>query len=75
VIASGKLTLVSCRTYFFGPEDKEICSSETSVDTPRTTRRYIPEGGTLHNHRGENLKSYMLEVIKRTHFASYTEWS
>jgi hypothetical protein len=25
-----------------------ICSSETSVDTQRTTRRYIPEDGTLH---------------------------
>jgi hypothetical protein len=35
-----------------------ICSSETSVDTQRTTRRYIPEDGTLHNHRCENLKSY-----------------
>jgi hypothetical protein len=23
------------------------CSSETSVDTQRTTRRYIPEDGTL----------------------------
>jgi hypothetical protein len=32
-------------------------SSETSVDTLRTTRRYIPEDGTLHNHRCENLKS------------------
>jgi hypothetical protein len=35
-----------------------ICSSETSVDTQRTTRRYIPEDGTLHNHRCENLESY-----------------
>jgi hypothetical protein len=35
-----------------------ICSSETSVDFQRTTRRYIPEDGTLHNHRCENLKSY-----------------
>jgi hypothetical protein len=34
-----------------------ICSSETSVDTQRTTLRYIPEDGTLHNHRCENLKS------------------
>jgi hypothetical protein len=37
-----------------------ICSSETSVDTPRTTRRYIPEDGALHNHRCENLKSYII---------------
>jgi hypothetical protein len=25
----------------------------------RTTRRHIPEDDTLHNHRCENLKSYM----------------
>jgi hypothetical protein len=35
-----------------------ICSSETSVDSQRTTRRYIPEDGTLQNYRCENLKSY-----------------
>jgi hypothetical protein len=35
-----------------------ICSSETSVGFQRNTRRYIPEDGTLHNHRCENLKSY-----------------
>jgi hypothetical protein len=34
-----------------------ILSSETSVDTQRTTRRYIPEDGTLNNHRCENLRS------------------
>jgi hypothetical protein len=37
-----------------------ICSSETSFDFQRTTRRYIQEDGTLHNHRCENLKSYYL---------------
>jgi hypothetical protein len=36
----------------------EACSSETSVETRRTTRRHIPEDDTLHNHRCENLKSY-----------------
>jgi hypothetical protein len=35
-----------------------ICSSETSVDTQRTTWRYIPEDGILHNHCCENLKSF-----------------
>jgi hypothetical protein len=35
-----------------------ICSSETSVDSQRSTGRYIPEDGTLHNHLCENLKSY-----------------
>jgi hypothetical protein len=28
---------------------EDICYSEASVDTQRTTRRYIPEDGTLHN--------------------------
>jgi hypothetical protein len=42
-----------------------ICSSETSVDTQRTTKRYIPEVDTLNNHRCENLKSYnSLYMIK-----------
>jgi hypothetical protein len=36
-----------------------IYSSETSVATQRTTRHHIPEDDTLHNHRCENLKSYM----------------
>jgi hypothetical protein len=39
-----------------------ICSSETSVDTERTTWRYIPEDGTLHNHRCENLKYFYVHV-------------
>jgi hypothetical protein len=34
-------------------------SSETSDDFQRTTRRYIPEYRTLHNHRCESLKSYI----------------
>jgi hypothetical protein len=38
------------------------CSSETSVDFELTTRRYIPEDGTIHNHRRENLKSYTNKI-------------
>jgi hypothetical protein len=34
--------------------------AETSVDFQRTTRRYIPEDRTFHNHRCGNLKSYIL---------------
>jgi hypothetical protein len=41
-----------------------ICSSETSVDTQRTTWRHIPEVDTLPNHRCENLKSY-IQIIWR----------
>jgi hypothetical protein len=37
------------------------CFSEMSVDFKRTTRRYIPEDRNLHNHRCENLKSYMIQ--------------
>jgi hypothetical protein len=37
---------------------EETFSSETFVDFQRTTRRYIPEDRTLHNHRCENLTSY-----------------
>jgi hypothetical protein len=36
-----------------------ICSSETSVDFQWSTCRYISEDRTLHNHRCENLKSYV----------------
>jgi hypothetical protein len=36
-----------------------ICFSETSGETQWTTRRDIPEDDTLHNHRCENLKSYI----------------
>jgi hypothetical protein len=36
-----------------------IYSSETSVDLKRTAWPYIPEDRTLHNHRRENLKSYI----------------
>jgi hypothetical protein len=40
-----------------------ICSSETSVDTQRTTRRNIPEDDTLQNHRCENIKSYTIYLF------------
>jgi hypothetical protein len=40
-------------------------SSETSVDFQRTTRRYITEDRTLHNHRFENLKSYIIALLSR----------
>jgi hypothetical protein len=36
-----------------------VCSFEISADFQRTRRRYIPQDSTLHNHRCENLESYM----------------
>jgi hypothetical protein len=35
---------------------------ETSVDFQRTTRRYIPEGRTLHNQRCGNLQFCIMHV-------------
>jgi hypothetical protein len=43
-----------------------ICSSEASIETQRTTRHHIPEDGTFHNHRCENLNSYIVII----HFIS-----
>jgi hypothetical protein len=42
------------------------------VETQRTTRRHIPEDDTLHNHRCENLKSYINEVF--SHVLSLSEY-
>jgi hypothetical protein len=42
------------------------CHLPTEVPSSGTTRRYIPEDSTLHNHRCENLKSYMLLTVMRT---------
>jgi hypothetical protein len=55
--------LVSWWTVSWTLKMEAICSSETSVGTQRITRRYIPEDGTIHNHRCENLKSYNLEIL------------
>jgi hypothetical protein len=52
--------LVSCSPYFSTPKMEATCSSETSVEFHRITRRYIPGDKILHNHRCDNLKSYVL---------------
>jgi hypothetical protein len=53
---------------------EEIFYSETLVDIQRTTRRYVPEDRTLHNHRSENLISYkallFIALTFPTHFLS-----
>jgi hypothetical protein len=53
------LTLDSCSDYSSTLQMEALCSYETSVDSERTTRLYIPEERTPHSHRCENLKSYM----------------
>jgi hypothetical protein len=47
----------SCSAYSSNLKMEETCSSETSVDFQRPTRRYIPEDKTLHYHRCQNFKS------------------
>jgi hypothetical protein len=44
-------------------EMEATCSSETSADFQRTTRRYIPEDTiTLHSHLSESVKSCMIHI-------------
>jgi hypothetical protein len=44
---------------------EEICSAETPVDTQRTTRRYIPEDGTLQkNNRLNEFLVSSVNIIK-----------
>jgi hypothetical protein len=48
---------------FFDPEDGgDMFSSETPVDFQRTAQHYFPEDRTLHNHRWDNLKSYIVKI-------------
>jgi hypothetical protein len=53
------LTLVSCSAYSSTLKVEAMYSSEAAIDFQRTTWRYIPEDSTLHNHRFDNLKSYI----------------
>jgi hypothetical protein len=56
-------TRVSCSAFSSTLKMEAICSSETSVDFQRTTRRYTPEDSTLYNNRCENLKSYAFKFV------------
>jgi hypothetical protein len=42
---------------------ESMCSSKTLVYLQRTTGSYIPEDGTLHNHRRESLRSCIIGVL------------
>jgi hypothetical protein len=35
-----------------------------NIGSSRATWRNIPEDGILHSHRGENLKSYKVQIIQ-----------
>jgi hypothetical protein len=50
--------LIFCLNYSSTLKMEATCSSEAS-DFQLTTRRYIPEDRIIHNHRCENLKSYI----------------
>jgi hypothetical protein len=56
-------TLVSCFAYYSNLKMEAAHSSENSIDFQRTKRYYIPEDRTVHNHRCENLKFYMDNVM------------
>jgi hypothetical protein len=43
---------------------QDIICPETLVHI-RTTRRYIPEDGDIHNHSCQDLKSYITEQVGR----------
>jgi hypothetical protein len=58
---SPAFTLVSCSAYST-LKMEAICSFETSADFQWTTQCYVPEDSTLHNHRCENLRSYIPNV-------------
>jgi hypothetical protein len=51
--------MVSCLAY----SSTLTCSSETSDDIQRTTRRYFPEDRTLYNQRCENHRSYSWNMM------------
>jgi hypothetical protein len=64
--------LVSCFTYYSTLKKEAICSSETSVDFQRATRRYIPEYKTLHNQRYENRNPIWHISVTKSNFQTVT---
>jgi hypothetical protein len=56
-----------------GGKMEAICSPETSVDTQRTTRRYIPEDGTLAQKSSVPVKKDFLASCDRSLKYEYVE--
>jgi hypothetical protein len=64
--------LVSCMVYSATLKMEATSSSETSVDFQWTTRRYIPENRTLHNHHCGILKSSINILLANLNMFIYT---
>jgi hypothetical protein len=56
-------TLVCHLVYSCTLKMETICSSETSVDSQRSTWCSIAEDSTFYNDLCENLKSYRIEIV------------
>jgi hypothetical protein len=50
------------------PLMEAVRTSETSVNSHQSTRRYNPQGSHLHTHRRENSKSYAVFAVSTRHF-------
>jgi hypothetical protein len=50
-------------------DSKQSCSSETSVDFQRSTQHYILRDRTRHEHRCENVRSYLSSLLVQKTFA------
>jgi hypothetical protein len=57
------LKLISSIIYTSTLKMEATYPSETSIDFQRTTLRYISEDRTLHNHRCEKFKSFIMEIL------------
>jgi hypothetical protein len=66
LLRSESFLLISCLVYYSSTLNMEVCSSETSADFHRTTRRYIPKDITLPNQN----PSMCSEVITCTHIVT-----
>jgi hypothetical protein len=65
--------LLSCSAYSTTLKMEAACSTETLLDFQQTTRRYIPEDRTIHNHCSENLKSYITGHVCPRYLRIYHE--